>query len=63
MIACRSAAIVADEPREEVLFHTAFHGQDLTSSSVTSLTDLHSGANPFDFSVYMDQASSLQHIF
>jgi chloride channel 3/4/5 len=48
-------SIVADDAHQEVLFHTAIY-RDLTSSSVSSLIDTQMGADPFDFSVYMDQA-------
>jgi chloride channel 3/4/5 len=50
--------IVADEADQEILFHTALY-RDLTSSSVSSLVDAQIGADPFDFSVYMDQVCLL----
>lgn len=50
-------SIVADEPDSKVAFHTTYtHG--LMASSLSSFVDatFHGGADPFDFSVYMDQA-------
>ncbi|TFK85536.1 hypothetical protein K466DRAFT_588014 [Polyporus arcularius HHB13444] len=54
-------SIVADEPEEEVIFHATTpqgHIAHMTSS-VSSLVETGSnyiGANPYDFSCYMDQA-------
>ena len=50
--------IVADDANQEVLFHAAIY-RDLTSSSVSSFVDTQIGADPFDFSIYMDQVSLL----
>ena len=54
-----SAGIVADEPDEEVFFHATSHGHiGNMASSVSSLAETGSnfaGANPYDFSCYMDQ--------
>ncbi|KAF7965832.1 hypothetical protein HWV62_41252 [Athelia sp. TMB] len=49
-------SIVADEAEEEISFHTNYGRREMTSSSVSSFVDGHSGINPFDFTVYMDQA-------
>ena len=56
-----SAGIVADEPDEEVFFHAATSQGHIANmaSSVSSLAETGSnlaGANPYDFSCYMDQA-------
>lgn len=55
--------IMADwEGGQEVQFHTT-HSHNLASSSVSSLPDVHarssSPADPFDFSIYMDQVCSV----
>jgi len=46
-------SIVADDANQEVLFHTTTY-RNFTSSSVTSLLETHT--DPFDFTIYMDQA-------
>ena len=55
-----STGIVADEPDEEVFFHAATSQGHIANmaSSVSSLAETGSnlaGANPYDFSCYMDQ--------
>jgi chloride channel 3/4/5 len=47
-------SLVADDGGEEVRFHTMF-ARDLAASSISSLNEF-SDTDPFDFSVYMDQA-------
>jgi len=49
-------SIVADVADGQVFFHTTFGHNDMTSSSSSSFVDTRPIADPFDFSVYMDQA-------
>jgi chloride channel 3/4/5 len=48
-------SVVADVADGQVFFHTTFGHTDMTSSSASSFMD-HPITDPFDFSVYMDQA-------
>ncbi|KAL0956550.1 hypothetical protein HGRIS_002688 [Hohenbuehelia grisea] len=50
--------IVADDAESEVFFHTNYPHHSMASSSFSSLPEegVDSGQNPFDFSIYMDQA-------
>ena len=59
-----STGIVADEPDEEVFFHAATSQGHVANmaSSVSSLAETGSnlaGANPYDFSCYMDQVRAV----
>lgn len=55
------SGIVADEAEEEIFFHTNYGRREMTSSSVSSFVDGHSGINPFDFTVYTDQVGITAH--
>ncbi|TFK75368.1 hypothetical protein BDN72DRAFT_954992 [Pluteus cervinus] len=50
--------IVADHAEEEIHFHTQYAHHDMAASSVSSLLESthHPDSDPFDFSIYMDQA-------
>ncbi|KAJ6625582.1 chloride channel [Mycena sp. CBHHK59/15] len=51
-------SIVADDPDDEVHFHAEFTHRGFASASFSSLLDSGQGpeVDPFDFSIYMDQA-------
>jgi len=51
-------SIVADDPDDEVQFHAAFAHRAFASASFSSLLENGQGSelDPFDFSIYMDQA-------
>ncbi|KAJ7703130.1 chloride channel [Mycena rosella] len=51
-------SIVADDPDDEVQFHAEFTHRGFASASFSSLLDTAQGpeVDPFDFSIYMDQA-------